>query len=122
MKILKVLLTISIICIASIGFAEDKKYKPAPEPQYTKEKGYGWSPKVPYGTAKDPWELIKSWRTEKGFSIFIDKDKDGVCDTVAEFEYNGEFAKDGAPYVIQKNDSNCFIRDIEIKRFIKDNK
>ncbi len=122
MKILKVLLTISIICIASISFAEDKKYKPAPEPQYTKEKGYGWHDGIPYNDPTNPFIIIKIWKTKDGFSVFIDTNKDGNCNTVAEFEYTGVFSVDGKPYVDQLDDSNCLIRDFEIREFIKDNK
>ncbi len=118
MKLLKVLLTISIICIASMSFAEGK-FKPAPRPHYTKELGYGWSTKVPYSTPKDPWILMKSWRTENGVSIFTDTNRDGKCDTVIEFKFDGEFAPNGKPFVIRLDDSNCIVKDIEIKRFLK---
>lgn len=121
MKMLKVLLTISIICIASIGFAGDK-FKPAPKPHYTKEKGYGWHDGIPHDKATNPFIIIKIWKTKDGFSVFTDMNKDGQCDTVVEFEYTGEFSSDGAPYVEQLADSNCIIKDIEIKRFIKENK
>ncbi len=126
MKLLKVLLVTLVICFASMGFVPlppgNAKYKPAPKPHYTVEKGYGWDAEIPHDRPADVLTLMKIWKTEKGFSVFADMNKDGVCDAVLEFVLTGEFTEDGTPYVNRVSNSNCLLRDLEIKKFIKDNK
>ncbi len=94
MKNLYDLLTASVIVFLGVIFlvwinscnlalAEEDCFKPAPEPVYTDEKGYGYREDVPCDTDEYPNAIMKSWQNGGTNYIFIDQGKDGTCDLVS---------------------------------------
>lgn len=124
MKILKVILIAVIMCFASTGIAEDKKYQPTPKPHYSEEKGYGWNTNVPLPRPGDKWQILKVWNVDKKYySLFMDMAPfDGVCDVVIEIVKTGEVDENGTPFADQLPDSDCKVREAEIKQFLDDKK
>ena len=112
-----------IFCVSSLVYAEEdstKKYKSAPLPHYTEEKGYGWSIETPVTKPDHVWHILKVWRTETLFLVFVDKGKDGECDIVYGFERNGELNPSGSPYVARLPNSSCEEMEKKIKDFIEE--
>lgn len=121
MKKTIVILAALVFCVSSLVCAEEdstKKYKPAPLPHYTEEKGYGWDTEVPVIKPEHVWHILKVWRTTDTFSVFVDTDKDGKCDVVYEFGKDGTFSAKGEPMVIRLPDRYCKPKEEEIKYFL----
>lgn len=95
MKIKIALIVLIIIALFAGPGCPESKYKPAPDPKYSKEKGYGWSEEVPVDKPSNVWNVLKEWRSDPNRYIFVDQTKNGECDNVFEWRGTGEIDEKG---------------------------
>jgi hypothetical protein len=78
-------LVLCLILVVAVGGTIAAEYAEAPLPHYDAEKGYGWMTNVPVPKPDNVQNILKVWIYYGNRAIFLDTDKDGTCDTVANF-------------------------------------
>lgn len=118
-KLITILLSLFLIfCVGGTVFAE--KYKIAPEPHYNRDKGYGWKTNLAIDKPEHVWNILKIWEFPGKLMAFVDKNKDGKCDTMISFKKTGKYTDNGEPYVIGRPDEQtCQAGENEIFEFLK---
>ena len=112
------------ICIALISlllitgaFALDG-FKTPPDPAYADPPGYGWATDIPLDKPTNVWNILKVWATRTTKLVFLDKNRDGACDTVLNFEFSS-LDKHGRELYVQVAPSGCDETEAGIKEFLK---
>lgn len=108
-----------IQCVGD-AYAEEPCYKDAPAPIFDPVKGYGYVETVPCNKPTNKWNILKEWRTDNGNSreVFVDTDKDGECNVVIHFAWNGKYTEDGRKVFSQLPSNLCPIVELYIKEFL----
>jgi hypothetical protein len=109
------IITVFMLLVATPVFAEEC-YKPAP---WSEEKGYGYSEEVPCASEEDVWIVLKEWRIGKTREPFVDKDKDGECDSVYAFTATGEFNAAGEEMYMFIGEYDCDFIEKQIQNTIR---
>ena len=81
----KIILVLCLVLAVAVGGTIAAEYKEAPLPHYNAEKNYGWMVKIPLDKPENVNNVLKVWIVYGSRAIFMDKDKDGVCDVVVNF-------------------------------------
>jgi len=117
MKKVFVVIFMLIFLICGISFATE--YKESPLPQYSEDLGYGWSTKIPVDKPDNKQNVLKEWTMYSSRLIFVDQDKDGVCDIVYTFRNIYQKTENGDDLYILDSKRTC--EDIEnmINNFLK---
>jgi hypothetical protein len=121
-KVKITIITLMIVAFIAGPALSGQKYKPAPDPKYTKERGYGWSEEVPVDKPENKWNLLKEWRSDPNRYVFVDQTKDGQCNIVFEFNETGDVDEKGQKLYAFNSAVECEMMEAYIKMLLANKK